>query len=297
MRSEMSDHEVIQAIDELADLGSLLLTVTGGEIFIRPGIFEILEHADQRGFVLELFTSGTPLNAEKVARLSKLSIGRVQISLYSHDPEIHDSVTESKGSWLRSVATARELIEHGIHVDFACTLMRHNFRHSAELKNFAESMAATVSFGYPITARTDGDRDTHELRLTANDLEEAIRAQPDFFALPKFKSPEERICPVGVNMCSITSTGDVLPCSQFHLSLGNIRDQALAEIWETSPAVRHLREVRMRDLMPSSRGMLPVYVGLCPGLNLLEEGNYLVPATVTAETTLAVGRSLEEQRD
>ncbi|HEY6138617.1 MAG TPA: PqqD family peptide modification chaperone [Thermoanaerobaculia bacterium] len=291
-RRDLDNAEICALIDELAGIGALLLTLTGGEIFIRSGIFDVLEHAQRRNFILELFTTGMPLNADKVARLAAMNVGRVQISLYSHEAATHDAVTQAPGSWQRSVSAARQLAQAGVHIDFACTLMQSNVGDTEGMKRLAESIGATVSYGYPITARTDGNRDTHALRTTGPELEQAIRALPEFFAMPKPKSAAERICPAAVNMCAVSASGDVLPCSQFHLPLGNVRETPLAEIWERSPVARRVRAIRTGDLKPSAHGALDAYVGLCPGLNLLEEGDPLVPARVTAETTLAVSRVL-----
>ena len=36
------------------------------------------------------------------------------------------------------------------------------------------------------------------------------------------------------------------------------------------------------------------YVGLCPGLNLLEEGDFLMPAAITMETTQAVMEVIQD---
>ena len=290
---EMSTADIYAAIDQLAEIGSILLTITGGEIFIRRDIIDILQYAHDRGFILELFTSATPLTPAKIATLAALNIGRIQVSIYSHDEATHDAVTTSKGSWKRSIRAVREMVRQGIHVDFASTLMRDNHQDAKALRAFAESLGATCSYGYPITARTDGNRDTHRVRLNDEELQSAITALPEFFALPQLKRPEDRICSAGLNMCSITSTGEVLPCSQFHMPLGNSKRQPIAEIWQNSPALKTWRQIRMKDLKPSEAGSLDRYVGLCPGLNLLEEGDYLVPAKITAETTLAVVDTLE----
>ncbi len=291
-KRHLDNDEICRVIDELAAAGAMLLTVTGGEIFIRQGIFDVLEHANRRGFILELFTTGMPLNAEKVARLAALNVGNVQISLYSHEAGTHDAVTQSPGSWERSVSAARQLIASGVNVEFACTLMQSNVADTKGMKELGEKIRATVSFGYPITSRTDGNRDTHALRTSGPELERAIRDLPEFFAKPAPKPADQPICPAAVNMCAISASGDVLPCSQFHLPLGNVREQSLKEIWESSPVARRVRAIRTGDLKPSVAGALDSYVGLCPGLNLLEEGDALIPARVTAETTLAVDRVL-----
>jgi len=293
-QEELSDSEVISVIDQLADIGCLLLTFTGGEIFIKKSIFEILRHAHERGFVLELFTSATPLTPDKISALAELNIGRVQVSIYSHDAEIHDNFTGSIGSWRRSVEAIRLMVESGLHVELVCSIVPDNYRDLAKIKELAESLGASCNYGYPITSRTDGNLDTHSLRLDKEQMRHAIFSVPSFFAMPEPKAKSDRICPAAVNMCSVTSRGDVLPCSQFQLPAGNVRTGSLADIWHNSPVFLKLRSLRMGNLKSVNGKALPSYVGLCPGLNLLEEGDFLRPAAITMETTQAVMEVIQD---
>lgn len=291
-KPNMTNDELRSLLDQLEAIGCFVLTFTGGEIFIRPGMMEILEYASGRGFIIEVFTSGTPLTPDKAARLANLNLARVQISLYSHDHTTHDDVTQVRGSWMRSVAAAKELTARGVFVEFACTLMRSNIADVVELRRFADSLGITLTYADTITSRTDGNKETHDLRPTPEQRAEAIRQIPDFFEVPAAKGPDEPLCTAGHNMCAISASGDLLPCNLFHLPLGNIRETPLAELWANSPALQRLRRARMRDVKPSSIGALPRYIDFCPGLNLLEEGDYLIPAKVAAETTLMVEREL-----
>ena len=290
----MSDSEIFSVIDQLADMGCLLLTLTGGEIFIKKSIFEIIKHAHERGFVLELFTSATPLTLDKISELAGFNIGRVQVSVYSHDAEIHDNFTGSAGSWKRSVDAIKLMVESGLHVEMVCSIVPDNYRDLAKIKELAESLGASCSYGYPITSRTDGNPDTHSLRLDREQMRHAIFSVPNFFAMPEPKAKTDRICPAAVNMCSVTSRGDLLPCSQFQLPAGNVRDGRLADIWRNSPVLSKLRSLRMGDLKSPNGAVLPSHVGLCPGLNLLEEGDFLVPAAITVETTQAVMEVIQD---
>ncbi len=286
--------EIVNLLDQLKELGCLLVTFTGGEIFLRKDMLAIIQAAHERGFVIELFTSGTPLTPEKVAYLKAVNIGRVQISVYSHEEATHDRFTGKAGSWQRSLRAARMLVEAGIEVEIACSILPHNVSHLQELKAMCAELGVTLALGYPITAQTDGNLTPHSLRLDPDQLEQAIRDQPAFFALPDPRDDQGRICTAGVSMCSITAEGDILPCSQFHLVGGNIRKDQLSQIWNESEVFQHVRRQRLRDIaLDDPEGKLQL-VGHCPGLNLLENGNFLKPAQITLDTTNAVRRLLQD---
>ena len=50
----------------------------------------------------------------------------VQISIYSHRPEVHDAITKMPGSLRQSIEAVRLLRAHGLHVIMANVLMIQN---------------------------------------------------------------------------------------------------------------------------------------------------------------------------
>src|SRR5688572_12899725 len=56
---ELSTDELKRVLDELADLGVLYLTLSGGEVAMRPDFLTLVEHARKRTFDVRIFTTGT----------------------------------------------------------------------------------------------------------------------------------------------------------------------------------------------------------------------------------------------
>src|SRR6202042_671069 len=54
---EMTTQEIIHLLDEMADAGVFILTLSGGEIFLRKDFFTILEHARRLMFCVKLKTN------------------------------------------------------------------------------------------------------------------------------------------------------------------------------------------------------------------------------------------------
>ena len=74
---ELTTEEIYSALDELADLGCLYLTFTGGEILLREDLFDIAKYARKKEFAIRLFTNGTLIDekvADKIKNLSPLSV-------------------------------------------------------------------------------------------------------------------------------------------------------------------------------------------------------------------------------
>src|SRR4051812_18041582 len=61
---ELSTEELIRVFDEMAALGVLYLTLSGGEVFMRRDFLLLAAHARKRAFDVRVFTTGTIFTAE-----------------------------------------------------------------------------------------------------------------------------------------------------------------------------------------------------------------------------------------
>ncbi len=91
---EMTTAEIKHLLKELADAGVFILTLSGGEIFLRKDFFELLEYARRTlMFCVKLKTNAMLIREREAARIRDLGVESVQISIYSHRPEVHDAIT------------------------------------------------------------------------------------------------------------------------------------------------------------------------------------------------------------
>src|SRR6202140_2014175 len=123
---EMTTAEIKAVLDQMADAGVFYLTISGGEIMMRRDFFEILEHARARLFCVKLKTNGVLIREKEAARLRKLGVETIQISIYSHRPEVHDAITKMPGSLRQSLDAVRFLRQQGLYVTMANVLMTEN---------------------------------------------------------------------------------------------------------------------------------------------------------------------------
>ena len=106
---EMTTAEIKNLLDQLAEAGVFFLTLSGGEILLRKDFFEILEYARALRFCVKLKTNAVLIRRAQAERIRILGVNSVQISIYSHRPEVHDAITKVPGSLKRSVAAIRFL--------------------------------------------------------------------------------------------------------------------------------------------------------------------------------------------
>jgi AdoMet-dependent heme synthase len=294
---ELRTKECIEILEELARAGTLFLTFSGGEIFLRKDLEEILAAARRLHFDVSLKTNALLLTQERAARLKELGVRRVQISVYSDDPAAHDAVTKVRGSLERTLAAIPLLQEQGIQVKLACPLMRQNLLAYRGVMALAERLGVPYVLDLTITPMMDGSHGPLQLRASAEELlpvlrESALHAcvAPEARGTNEFPASvnlgtavtsgvesayEDIPCSAGHNSCYISPYGDVYACVQLPIAAGNLRRQSFAEIWGNGPALKKVRAVRESELPVCSNCEIRSFCERCPGLAWMEGGDLL----------------------
>lgn len=83
---------------ELRELGIVNVSFTGGEIFLREDIFELIKTARDLHMRVFLLSNATLLTEQKIKMLSELYITEFSTTIFSLKEEINDFITEQKGS-------------------------------------------------------------------------------------------------------------------------------------------------------------------------------------------------------
>jgi MoaA/NifB/PqqE/SkfB family radical SAM enzyme len=122
----MDSHRLYQLIDELKELQVFDIILAGGEPFLHPDIFCIIEYALNRGIQLSVLSNGVLLNEEARMRLAKIVAGKrfiLQISLDSVDPLVNDR-TRGKGAIV--IENVLALSRLSVQMQIACVLTSAN---------------------------------------------------------------------------------------------------------------------------------------------------------------------------
>jgi radical SAM protein with 4Fe4S-binding SPASM domain len=304
-KRDLSTEEVTQTLDQLAAMGTLSVSFTGGEIFSRRDIFDILEHARRRRFAVTLFTTGTLLTQERVNRLQKLAMEEVHISVYGSTAATHEKITLIPGSFERSLNAIRMLRQSGIRVKIKCPLTKLNFHEYREIILLARSLGTKYAIDPIITPRTDGARDPIALRISQEQLEQ-VYSDPILFPAVEesVQNPHNEVgdlerayeqipCGAGHVSVNINPYGDVTPCVQMPIKLGNLREQSFSEIWNHSQRLVELRAIRVSDLQTCSSCEVLGHCSRCPGLALIEDGDIRGPAKACCSSAFAMKRVVE----
>ncbi len=161
---EMTTAEIKDVLDQLAEAGVFFLTLSGGEGFMRRDFFEIVEHARRLMFSVKIKTNAVMIHEKEARRIRELGVDTIQISVYSHRPEVHDAITKLPHSFERTIKAIRFLREQGLRVTIANVLMTVNSSDHSGVQKLAAELGAQYTLDPTITPMMDGDTSVLSLR-------------------------------------------------------------------------------------------------------------------------------------
>lgn len=283
-KNEMSFPEIENILDQLAQANCLFLCFTGGEIFCRRDLMNILRAARERGFAMRLLTNGTLLTPNLADGLAAVNPLSVEMSLYAMTPALHDKITGVPGSHSKTINAIRLCRERALPVIVKTIFLKYNLGEYRALADFARATKSRFVFDYLLAPADDGRQLMDEHGLSEDEIyrflvmhvgrsgvrrsHEAARKHVDRFRPDDF----EPVCGLGCNTVSITPFGDVLPCLSVRQSVGNLRARSFMSIWNDS-ALDKIRNIKYADLKDCVGCRFLDYCVRCPGVALSECGN------------------------
>ena len=92
--NEYDDHSkpvpvetMYQRLDHLAELGTTVITISGGEPLLHPDLDLLIAHIRRSGMIAGMITNGYLLTAERIQRLNRAGLDHLQISIDNVQPD------------------------------------------------------------------------------------------------------------------------------------------------------------------------------------------------------------------
>lgn len=276
-------NEIKDAIDEAYELGIFNVTISGGECTICEDFLKIVKYIRSKHIAVDILTNGQVLydNESLFEELVSLYPYRISLSLYSMNPEVHDSITGVKGSHNKTLAVIKKLREKNILVEIKCFLMKKNAYEYKAIQDFAKDIGVSMTlaclfFNNPERNNKDVQVTDEQLYKIYSDDNSLLKAKKihdlsnkDFF--------DRGICSAGRKGVGIAPNLDIFVCSSLKILLGNLKNNSIKQIWtdtnENSP-LNLLRKKRKKDLEGCFKSEHCQYCTYCPGIASFE-GKYL----------------------
>ena len=246
---ELTTEQWKQTIDKLKDAGISQLTFTGGEPTLREDLVELVNYA--AWFVTRLNTNGVLLSKSLVNELKEASLDSVQVTLYSHDKNIHNILVGSP-NFDKTVEGIKNAVDAGLNISVNTPLCSLNENYLETVK-FAQQLGVKYfsCSGLIMTGNStfDNAKDTY---LSREEITEIIKKATNYchqngleisFTSPGWidKSNLQELglvvpsCGACLSNMGIAPDGSVVPCQSWlsNNNLGNILDIDFKHIWNS----------------------------------------------------------------
>jgi len=267
---ELSTDEIRSGLDEIGDLfaswsaehGLHLapsFNITGGEPLLRSDLFDVLGAIADRGWQTFVLTNGTRIGAAEAGRIAGLGIAGVQISI--EGPEaVHDAL-RGPGTFQASLSGIRALLQAGVQVTVNTTLSEINADGFFELAEQAAQLGVQrLGFSRLVPSgrggaladrmlSTDRVRSLYQrIRSLSYEGMQLVTGDPVASQLTAgdgglTDQGDVAVggCAAGVSGLTFLADGTIVPCRRLPVPLGNLRTDAVREVWAASPVLDALR--------------------------------------------------------
>lgn len=270
-----------EILEELIDLQVFGIVLAGGEPFMHPDIFEIIEYCINRNVQIGVLSNGSLLDKQSIQRLDKMVKNKrfiLQISLDSVDPETND---KARGRGARIIENIRELAKTDIRMQMATVVTKYNA--ASAHKVIEEFYPSIKRYHFLNVQRTEKSLKYPDLLLSSEEardfwlgLKEFSKKFPSDLFLPSLRimlraAKEEdskemsefhhqatfdcKTCSAGLTHINIDADFNVLGCdiAKDFTNMGNVRNKSFSEVWNSKQAY----EIRNPSFPPCYRNKTP----------------------------------------
>ena len=265
---ELSTEQLKKVIEKCRKIGIPQITFTGGEPTLRKDLVELVDYS--KWFVTRVNTNGVLLTKELCEKLYKSSLDSIQITLYSNNPQIHNTLVGAE-NFNKTVQGIKNAINAGLNVSINTPLCKLNSNYVDTLKFIKELGVKYVSCSSIILSGNAKKEESINMQLNKNDLFDILKKSVEYcndnlieinFTSPgwlendKFKELgiQTPSCGACLSNMAIAPNGDVVPCQSWlskNSSLGNILTDDWNKIWNSKKCIKIRHEsCKMKGICP-----------------------------------------------
>ena len=270
---ELTTREVKNLLEEASGHGTKTAAFLGGEPFLRPDLSELVESALALFAEVQVSTNGTIANEEFFRRFSGSPRLVVQVSMDGPDPDSNDAI-RGKGSHAKAMSFLDLAGEHGIRTSVSGVLNKYNYSLVGRVCDLAFQKGCFLAIFHKVHVFGRAE-DFPQIIPDASELRHGMGLLLNKFR--QYEQPGKMIvdfphnrcfrgdraldacfpgCHFGRAFAYVTSVGNLVCCSHLQegeFNYGNVRDRGLIELWQESPSLDRMRQLRVDDIPSCSR--------------------------------------------
>ena len=275
-RDTMSFDEIKRLFSVLYDMGVFLITISGGEPFLRKDIVDILEEGGKYGFVFQILTNATLLNEDDIKRLSQLNVSKLSFSYYGND-DAQTKITGNKKFREHLMTVVKWCEKYNLAYELKFILLKLNIGDFDDYVELCKELRVKPLFEPCLIPKLNGDKSNFESKLDFETYKRFMKEHVHYFydGIDMAQYAEKVInCSAGRYGLYCDFKGDVFPCVSYREPLGTYTD--IKNIWNKSEKLLKLRDRKHNQFKTFNKYSFCKYCyQICPGLSLCENGDSL----------------------
>ena len=262
---------VKKLLNDLRNMGTFSVLFTGGEVFLRDDIFDIIAYARSLHMRVTILSNASLLNESKIEKLSNLCITEFSTTIFSLIPDINDSIT-GKDESLKPILENLELLRRAqIKVRVKMPIMKKNAASYEMIRDYCTEKQFEFMPSFTISSKLDGEDSAKDLRVEKEDLYYLVKkAEKDGVISVKNSILKKDPCSSIFCSLSIDCEGNVFPCNSIPFKVGNIYEDSIKNIWNNSERLKYIQGITKSDLAECVGCKYEHICERCPGMALLE---------------------------
>ena len=247
---ELTTDEALHLIDELADLGNEILTLSGGEPLLRKDWPRLARKGKERGIKMALISNGLAVTEDVVKEFKDIDFSMIGIS-FDGTEKTHNYIRQREDSYAKAVNAMRLMTDHGVKY---CAVSQISNVNLDELDAIRQILLDVGCKLWRIQMTTTTGRMQRDLVLSLDNYPRFIdkileyqRVEKDSIMIDVgenigyYGCKGSRLlygqpylgCYAGMRVAGISSNGNVKGClsMQEQFVEGNVRDSSFTEIW------------------------------------------------------------------
>lgn len=232
---ELSNEQWLCIARQAKELGVLYLTLTGGEVFSRPGFRELYEELARMGFLISILTNGYLIDEDVISWLSRMPPYTIRISLYGASNETYKAMCGVSDGFDRVKKAIGLIKDAKIPLHLVSTLINENIKDADAIVRFAHENGLSV---YPTVNVVDAvrganaDVKVHRIDLTNPTDEQRASVGRTERLYPKRIGLFDR-CSAYRRSFWLTWDGNMTMCSFMDTPSVSVRDSSLGNAWNS----------------------------------------------------------------
>jgi len=275
---ELTTDECFHLVDQILEVGSPILILTGGEPLVRSDVLQIAKYAVSKGLRVVMGTNGTLITEEMAWNLKEVPISRLGISLDFPVAELQDQFRGQNGAFAAVMAGIANARQAGIEIQINSTITKLNVKYLEELLALVLKVGAVAFHPFMLvpTGRGKGlesgelppeqyERTLHWIYDKHMELGDRIFFKPTdvphYLRVVKQRQKRDqrarlgsnmghnpanaitRGCLAGVGFCFVSYQGKMKGCGYLDVEAGDIRKESFSQVWANSPLFSKLRDL------------------------------------------------------